>query len=335
MGNWGTKEYIDPAIMLAEINTSVSELSDLYVANINNAHVVQPQKLTGKPGKPGPVRGGQVGGFANLVKGPKQGQVQSRKQVPRQGFDSVELEDVIPPEPPRLKVRIPEIPEVFPLNPDGLHLYKAPVENKAPVQNVCQNMEEMLRMKLLNLKSRNIKYLNADLKLNMDTKKEICEAIVEHFRDRLVLIKTIKEGLAFCNVRINNFTNEGFCSNNNPLYNKSNCIKSSYSWTHVDEVLRSNYDIVDSINVLKNRYNKYLTELYGLLDLLKSTVSIDSYQLEVLTRKTYDLLRRMQVTCDEAYVTITENIISSSNAARQDALRISRAVPVKYPKPGY
>ena len=211
----------------------------------------------------------------------------------------------------------------------------APVEHFDP-SNACENMDRLNEKGLLNLQKINNNYKTAT-GLDPTKRQEICAAMHEHWQERVALIELIKASLAFCNDRINSFNGDGFCSNNDPLYTKSVCNNDRYEWYHVDDVLSSNKEINVRINRMKYRYNNNLKKLKGVLDTLKKTQRLDSYDMAALKRSTEKLIKNMHKTCNNYYIPITMEIMASSAAARLDALRISRGLQayIENPKPQY
>jgi hypothetical protein len=202
--------------------------------------------------------------------------------------------------------------------------------------NACENMDRLNEKGLLNLQKINNNYKTAT-GLDPTKRQEICAAMHEHWQERTALIERIKGSLAFCNDRINSFNGDGFCSNNDPLYTKSVCNNDRYEWYHVDNVISSNKEINARINRMKYRYNNNLQKLKGVLDTLKKTERLDSYDMAALKRSTEQLIKNMHKTCNNYYIPITMEIMASSAAARLDALRISRGLQdyIENPKPQY
>jgi len=209
--------------------------------------------------------------------------------------------------------------------------------NETPF-NVCDHINAFYKKELLNLKKVNLLYIAENLELKQDkaSKAGICAAIIEHFENRMNLIKIILDSLPFCSMRISNFTSNGFCSNNDPSTNKETCEKERNEWYHVDDVVSSNKYIIDRINSMKNKYNKDLKRLLNILKKVKSDKTINSYTLDKLIRDTNNIIKNMFNTCDGEYLPIVKSIIDSSNAARLDALRLKEGLhPYMEPLPKY
>jgi hypothetical protein len=213
------------------------------------------------------------------------------------------------------------------------------VQQVSDKNNVCANIEYLYKNQLLNLKKISLNNVASDLRLqyNQNKKEVICDAIIEHFRDRLTLVRIITDSLDFCNQRINNFNQGGFCANHNPTFNKDQCTAAKFRWHHVDDVLSSNKILVDQILLLKKKYVSYLTKLNGILEKLQTSIVIDSATLDRMKSSAETIIREMQINMDKYYIEIVKNIVESSNAARLDALRITKGLQMylKNPHPVY
>ena len=218
--------------------------------------------------------------------------------------------------------QIPQIPQIIktkqkggnPMNPPQFKKTDPLDFNETPF-NVCDHINAFYKKELMNLKKVNLLYIAENLELKQDkaSKAGICAAIIEHFENRMNLIKIILDSLPFCSMRISNFTSNGFCSNNDPSTNKETCEKERNEWYHVDDVVSSNKYIIDRINSMKNKYNKDLKRLLNILKKVKSDKTINSYTLDKLIRDTNNIIKNMFNTCDSEYLPIVKSIIDSSD----------------------
>jgi hypothetical protein len=202
--------------------------------------------------------------------------------------------------------------------------------------NVCNHIDEFYKKQLLNLKKVNLLYIaeNLELKQDKESKAGICEAIIEHFQNRMILIKTILDSLPYCSLRLENFKGRGYCSNFDPSITREECEGGQNEWTHVDDVISSNKNIIGIIERMKEKYNKDLKRLLAILTKVKSDKTINSYTLDKLSRDADTIIENMYITCDGQYRPIVKSIIDSSNAARLDALRLKEGLkPYMEPLP--
>jgi hypothetical protein len=235
------------------------------------------------------------------------------------------------PLPPQLKkiLQPQSLQSLQDFKPDPLDFNERPF-------NVCNHIDEFYKKQLLNLKKVNLLYIaeNLELKQDKESKAGICEAIIEHFQNRMILIKTILDSLPYCSIRIENFKGRGYCSNFDPSLTQEECEGSQNEWTHVDDVISSNKNIIGIISRMKEKYNKDLKRLLSILTKVKSDKTINSYTLDKLSRDADAIIENMFITCDGQYRPIVKSIIDSSNAARLDALRLKEGLkPYMEPLP--
>ena len=263
-------------------------------------------------------------------------QVQPMKQQIKQQIRPVKTQtggDLAPLPPQLKKILQPQslqsLQSLQDFKPDPLDFNERPF-------NVCNHIDEFYKKQLLNLKKVNLLYIaeNLELKQDKESKAGICEAIIEHFQNRMILIKTILDSLPYCSIRIENFKGRGYCSNFDPSLTQEECEGSQNEWTHVDDVISSNKNIIGIISRMKEKYNKDLKRLLAILTKVKSDKTINSYTLDKLSRDADAIIENMFITCDGQYRPIVKSIIDSSNAARLDALRLKEGLkPYMEPLP--
>ena len=263
-------------------------------------------------------------------------QVQPMKQQIKQQIRPVKTQtggDLAPLPPQLKKILQPQslqsLQSLQDFKPDPLDFNERPF-------NVCNHIDEFYKKQLLNLKKVNLLYIaeNLELKQDKESKAGICEAIIEHFQNRMILIKTILDSLPYCSIRIENFKGRGYCSNFDPSLTQEECEGSQNEWTHVDDVISSNKNIIGIISRMKEKYNKDLKRLLSILTKVKSDKTINSYTLDKLSRDADAIIENMFITCDGQYRPIVKSIIDSSNAARLDALRLKEGLkPYMEPLP--
>jgi hypothetical protein len=343
MGNGNTKTYADPDITLNAIRTQAKNLQTVYTENI---------KLQSRPVRSAQGRSSQAGQQEDFGSEKRNNPIKQKEPVKSRRAPTPKQKDPVKSRrapTPKQKEPVKSRRAPTPKQKEPVKSRRAPAKTvrkqkggdatappvlnfNANAMNVCQHMDELKQRGLLNLPTEGSEGSEGSKQDKQN--KAMCDAISNHFQERIALIKTITDGLFFCEELVKNFRNNGFCSNNDPKFDKERCNRSvKYQWQHVDDVITSNHEILAEIGKMKIRYNANLEKLMSILDSLKNDMSLNGTTLARMKTQVDNLIRNMNRKCNEMYVPITKHIIESSSAARLDALRYTQGLNDYIPNP--
>ncbi len=155
------------------------------------------------------------------------------------------------------------------------------------------------------LKWRKVELAKHALKLGIlydqkDSKKQLCQSIINHYQNRITLIKAIEIGIQFSVNRLKALIEGPRCVNNPEIFDEKQC---RGHWAHkiVPPDRKLNAEWYSYYDRMESQTREALNKLYDILLQIKNLKSISTSELETYFNQANDLMETLHQSTDELY----------------------------------
>lgn len=179
---------------------------------------------------------------------------------------------------------------------------------------LCNNFELIYNGKLITLSDVQLKGIIAMIGYNNSenlSKDDLCQIIINHYKRKIELLKSINETIDKCNNMIHRAKNGKYCLNVNTF------IDDFYTCNQIDGAIwidKDEYKIIIHklkkqdrlkgmliwIEGLDGKYNESVKKLTGIIDMIKKDV--DESEFKIIEAHTYKTLEYMVLICEIYYL---------------------------------